>query len=87
MVASFYPLQFVTEQVGGSAVAVSNLTPAGAEPHDLELTASDTASLQDADLVVFLHGFSPALDDGIDSVGANGFDVSAPADLEPHERR
>jgi zinc transport system substrate-binding protein len=82
VVASFYPLQFVTEQVGGAAVAVRNLTPAGAEPHDLELTASDTASLQDADLVVFLHGFSPALDDGIGSVGADAFDVSDAADLD-----
>jgi len=32
VVAAFYPLQFVTERVGGDAVSVTNLTPAGAEP-------------------------------------------------------
>ncbi len=81
VVAAFYPLQFVTEQVGGDAVAVRNLTPTGAEPHELELSARDAASLQDADLVVFLAGFAPALDDAVANVDANGFDVSVAADL------
>ena len=35
VVASFYPLAFAAEQVGGSPAAVRNLTPPGAEPHDL----------------------------------------------------
>jgi zinc transport system substrate-binding protein len=82
VVASFYPLQFVAEQVGGSLVRVSNLTPAGAEPHDLELTARDTVSLQEAGLVLYLDGFMPALDDGIDSTGASAFDVAAAARLD-----
>ncbi|MDQ3053628.1 MAG: zinc ABC transporter substrate-binding protein, partial [Actinomycetota bacterium] len=36
--ASFYPLQWISEQVGGDIVEVSSLTPPGAEPHDLELS-------------------------------------------------
>ncbi|MBM3687553.1 MAG: zinc ABC transporter substrate-binding protein, partial [Actinobacteria bacterium] len=43
VVAAFYPLQFAAEQVGGAAVEVVNLTPPGAEPHDLELTPQDVA--------------------------------------------
>ena len=43
--ASFYPLQWVAERVGGDHVAVANLTPPGAEPHDLELTPKRTAAL------------------------------------------
>ena len=82
VVAAFYPLQFVAEQVGGDAVAVTNLTPAGAEPHELELSARDAGRLQDADLVVYLDGFAPALDDAIHDVGAAGFDVTAAADLD-----
>ena len=34
---AFYPLQFLSERVGGDAVTVTNLTKPGAEPHDLEL--------------------------------------------------
>ena len=41
-----YPLQFVAERVGGDRVAVTNLTPPGAEPHDLELTPQDVARRQ-----------------------------------------
>jgi zinc transport system substrate-binding protein len=83
VVASFYPLQFVAERVGGDQVSVMNLTPAGAEPHDLELTPSDTAMLQDADLVVYLAGFSDALDQAIDVVGGDhALDVAPDAALD-----
>src|SRR4029079_9455188 len=80
--AAFYPLQFVTERVGGDAVSVTNLTPAGSEPHELELSARDAGHLQDADVVVYLDGVAPALDDTIDDVDAHGFDVAAAADLD-----
>ena len=65
VVASFYPLQYVAERVGGSFVRVTNLTPIGAEPHDLELTARDLGQLREADLVVYLAGFSPSVDDAV----------------------
>ena len=41
VVAGFYPLAFVAKEVGGSRVDVTNLTPAGVEPHDLELTPGE----------------------------------------------
>lgn len=83
VVAAFYPLQFVVERVGGDAVAVTNLTPVGAEPHDLELTGRDTALLQDADLVVYLAGFSPALDEAVEVTGDDhAFDVTSAARLD-----
>ena len=49
--------------MGGEHVAVTNLTPPGAEPHDLELTPQDVAHVSDADLVLTLPGLQPALDD------------------------
>jgi zinc transport system substrate-binding protein len=83
VVASFYPLQFVVERIGGDRVDASNLTPAGAEPHDLELSARDTATLQEADLVVYLSGFAPALDDAIgETDGSTTLDVAAAARLD-----
>lgn len=88
-VASFYPLQFVTEEVGGAHVAVSNLTAPGAEPHDLELAPRQMADITDADLVVYLDGFQPAVDDAVaqqapetslDTASVTTLDVSA----DPH---
>ncbi len=64
--ASFYPLQWIAEQVGADAVSVASLTPPGAEPHDLELTPRDVAALGEADLVVYLADFQPAVDEAID---------------------
>jgi zinc transport system substrate-binding protein len=64
VVASFYPLAFAAQEVGGDRVDVKNLTPAGAEPHDLEVSPRDVAELQDAHLVLLLgHGFQPQLED------------------------
>jgi len=63
VVASFYPLAFAAEEVA-PGVPVENLTPPGAEPHDLELSPSDAATIRDARLVLLLgHGFQPQLED------------------------
>jgi len=68
VVASFYPLAFAAEQVGGEAVSVENLTPPGAEPHDLEVSPSDVSEIKSADLVLLLgHGFQPQLEDAAGS--------------------
>jgi zinc transport system substrate-binding protein len=62
--ASFYPLAFAAEEIGGDTVDVVNLTPPGTEPHDLEPTPSDVRELKDADVVLLLgHGFQPQLED------------------------
>ena len=62
------------EQIGGDGVDVRNLTPPGVEPHDLELSGATSATIADADLVLYLGGgFQPALEDAIDAhVGARG---------------
>lgn len=61
--ASFYPLAFAAEEIGKEHVTVDNLTPPGAEPHDLEVTPGDVRSLESADLVLLLgHGFQPSLE-------------------------
>src|SRR6188472_3259990 len=72
VVASFYPLAFAAERIGGDRVSVTNLTPPGAEPHDFELTPQDVARVQKADLVLYLsHGFQPAVEKAIgDAHGA-----------------
>src|SRR5437870_588662 len=63
VVAAFYPLAYAAQQLGGRSVEVENLTPPGAEPHDLEVTPSDVRDVQSADLVLLLgHGFQPQLE-------------------------
>ncbi|MGC0414627.1 metal ABC transporter substrate-binding protein [Embleya sp. AB8] len=65
VIAAFYPMKFVAQQVGGPHVKVTNLTKAGAEPHDLELTPKQVGAISQADLVVYLKGLQPAVDKAI----------------------
>jgi zinc transport system substrate-binding protein len=78
IVVSAYPLQFAAERVGGDAVTVTNLTPPGAEPHDVELTPKQTASIGAADLVVYIAGFQGVVDDAVAQEGGDrSLDVGA----------
>jgi zinc transport system substrate-binding protein len=63
VVAGFYPLAYAAQQVGDGTVRVTNLTPPGAEPHDLELSPDAVSELKSADLVLLLgQGFQPQLE-------------------------
>jgi zinc transport system substrate-binding protein len=63
VVAGFYPLAEAATRVGGADTRVSNITPSGAEPHDLELTVRQAERVLDADLVILLgRGFQPAIE-------------------------
>jgi zinc transport system substrate-binding protein len=66
VVAAFYPLQYATQQVGGDRVTVTNLVKPGAEPHDLELQPKQVGAVGNADLVVYLRDFQPAVDETVD---------------------
>lgn len=68
VIAGFYPLAYAAQQVGGSALEVINLTPPGAEAHDLELGPQQVAEIGEADLILYIPGFQPALDEAIAQV-------------------
>lgn len=64
VVAAFYPLAEAARKVGGDRVAVVNLTGAGVEPHDLELSPKQVDQIEDADVVLYLgRDFQPAIAD------------------------
>lgn len=88
VVASFYPLEFVTRQLAGDHLDVLDLTSPGVEPHDLELTPRQVADLADADLVVYESKLQPAVDDAVEqNAGKHALDVAPVVDLEdrnPH---
>ncbi|MFP3712735.1 metal ABC transporter solute-binding protein, Zn/Mn family [Puerhibacterium sp. TATVAM-FAB25] len=67
VLASFYPLQYVAQQVGGEHVRVDNLTPPAAEPHDLELSPAQVREIGTADVVLYLSGFQSAVDEGVEA--------------------
>jgi zinc transport system substrate-binding protein len=80
--AAFYPVQWAAQRVGGEHVSVHGLTKPGVEPHDLELTPRAVGELAASDVVVYLAGFQPAVDEAVRTQAPDaGFDVSPAADL------
>ncbi|MGW1889008.1 metal ABC transporter substrate-binding protein [Streptomyces sp. NPDC002004] len=65
VVASFYPLEYLAEQIGGEHVHVTTLTQPGQEPHDLEVSIRQMIRLEKADAVLYLKGLQPAVDDAV----------------------
>ena len=92
VIAAFYPLQYAAENIGGSDVTVTNLTQPGVEPHDLELSAAQVAEISQADLVLYVKGFQPAVDEAVAQQAADrSIDVTAglqlldgPEGADPH---
>ncbi|MYW82228.1 zinc ABC transporter solute-binding protein [Streptomyces sp. SID8369] len=83
--ASFYPMQFLAERIGGEHVAVTSLTKPGVEPHDLELTPRQIGSISESDYVLYLKGIQPAVDDAIKQSGVkNTVDAATLTTLENH---
>ena len=76
VVASFYPLAFVAERIGGECVDVTNLTPPGIEPHDIELSPDAVESIATADVVLYLGGgFQPAIEDAVRDASGEAVDL------------
>ncbi|WP_147916198.1 metal ABC transporter substrate-binding protein [Ruania zhangjianzhongii] len=93
VLASFYPLVFVAEEVGGPEVEVESLTPAGGDPHSLELSPAQIMQLDQADLVVYSAGLQAAVDeaiatqapeDVIDAMAAAGLTGDTAESRDPH---
>jgi zinc transport system substrate-binding protein len=65
-IAAFYPLWEAATGVGGDLVTVTDLTPPGQGPHDLELQPAQMRSFEDSDVAVFLgRGFQPQVEAAI----------------------
>ncbi len=61
--ASFYPLSYFTAEIGKEKVAVTNLTPAGAEPHDFEPNTQDIVKIEESQILILNGaGFEPWAD-------------------------
>ena len=75
VVAAAYPLAFIAEEIAGNDIEVISLTPAGGEPHDLELTPGQVRSIAESELVLYVGaGFQPAVEDAVAQTD-HGLDV------------
>lgn len=82
--ASMYPAAFLLERITGEEVNV--LTPAGADPHDLELSPRQTARVHDAALVVTIGSMQPAVDDVVTELDDDAvLDLRDVIDLREHD--
>ncbi len=78
IVASFYPVAYLTQQVGGDKVDVLTMVPAGAEPHVWEPTPADLVNIGKSKLFVYLGlGMDAWAPDVLQSLGKD-----APASVE-----
>ncbi|WP_405873011.1 metal ABC transporter substrate-binding protein [Streptomyces sp. NBC_00005] len=85
VVASFYPMAYLAEQIGGNHVHVTSLTQPGQEPHDLEISARQTAQLQESDAVLYLKNLQPSVDDAVaQSEIKTKIDAASLTSLEKH---
>ncbi len=91
VVASFFPVAQAAARVGGDGVTVTNLTPAGAEPHDLELTPRQRDQIDDARVVIVMgRGFQPAVEaaaeqrEGVTVELLRRLPVAKGKDVDPH---
>ncbi|HEX2063670.1 MAG TPA: metal ABC transporter substrate-binding protein, partial [Acidimicrobiales bacterium] len=84
VVAGFARLAELASAVGGADVKVRDLTPSGAEPHDLELSSDDVDAVEDADLVLYLGGgFQPAVAEVVRRA-QRAVDLVEPGEEDPH---
>lgn len=85
VVASFYPMAFLAEQIGGDHVHVTSLTEPGQEPHDLEISAKQTVALEKSDAVLYLKNLQPSVDDAVaQSSVKTKIDAGSLTSLEKH---
>lgn len=92
VVASFYPLYFMSAKIGGAKAEVINIVPAGAEPHDYEPTAKDLAKMQNSRLIILngggLEAWSDNLKKNIDNkktkIITAGVESDATTNMDPH---
>lgn len=67
--AAFYPLQEAVEGIGGEKVDVTDLTPPGTSPHEIELDPKAVADLESAQAVFYLgFGFQNEVEKAVSSL-------------------
>ncbi len=78
VVTGFYPLTYITKSVGGTLASVSDLAPPNIDPQNMHLNNAQRNHVAEADLVIYLKGFQPELDQAVLNFNHDrGFNVVA----------
>ncbi len=81
LMASFYPLAYLAERIAGESAEVTNLTPAGSEPHDYEPSPQQRIAMEAADLLIVqgagLEPWAEGLEEGDTSSGPRLLNISS----------
>ena len=75
IVTGSFAVAWLASSISDGCAVVTDLAPSGGDAHDLELTASQTASILDADLVIPVDGLQPAFDAVAESKSSGVFDI------------
>lgn len=62
VITTIYPLHYVAVQVAGENARATSLLPAGGDAHHAEVSLRQVRQLQNADILLFLSEFQPAVD-------------------------
>lgn len=85
VVASFYPMAFLADRIGGNHVHVTSLTSPGQEPHDLEISPKQIIGIEKSDAVLYLKNLQPSVDDAVaQSSVRTKIDAASLTSLEQH---
>lgn len=81
VVASFYPMADFAQKIGGDHVKVTNLVPAGTEPHEWEPSPSDVKKIQASNVFIYngadMEGW---VDDTLESIDTSKTTVCKASD-------
>jgi zinc transport system substrate-binding protein len=79
--ASFYPLYYITQKITGGNGVVTNITPAGSEPHDYEPSTAQIRDIYESKLFLFngagLDPWAEKLQKNLDKTGVKTIDMSS----------
>ena len=70
VVASFYPLAYVTEAIVQDLASVSTIASGSSEPHDFELSPSDVAKIVSSDFAIYIPEFMPSFDAALNDLAS-----------------
>jgi zinc transport system substrate-binding protein len=84
VMATFYPLAWLAERIGGGDVSVGSIVKEGVEPHDYEPTTTDMARIIDAKLLVVQGAGFERWIETARSQAANTAVVTATAGIDLH---
>lgn len=81
-----YPMDYLVQKVGGDLVEINSLAKPGVDPHGLELSVREVASLESSALILQIIGYQSALDEAISSRGLEdkALEASTVIDLLPN---